>query len=82
LKATETVEVGFTVTTDDERGARLFERHASSVEERLAAWERMHNGGLGTFAFIAPILPANPARLVKSLSEKRHSLRGAFLSPL
>lgn len=70
LKAIETVEVGFTVTTDDERVARLFERHASSVKERLAALERIHDAGIGTFAFIGPILPGNPERLVKSLSEK------------
>ena len=66
----ETVEVGFTITTDDEQVARLFEPRAASVEERLAALETIHSSGIKTFAFVGPLLPGNPERLIERLEEK------------
>ncbi|NVM25935.1 MAG: radical SAM protein [Desulfobacterales bacterium] len=66
----ETVEVGFTITTDDEQVARLFEPRAASVEERLRALETIHSSGIKTFAFVGPLLPGNPERLIEHLEEK------------
>ena len=66
----ETIEVGFTITTDDEQVARLFEPRAASVEERLAALETIHSSGIRTFAFVGPLLPGNPERLIERLEEK------------
>ncbi|MBA7668143.1 hypothetical protein ES703_76248 [subsurface metagenome] len=66
----ETIEVGLTITTDDERVARLFEPRAPSVEERLRALEIIHSSGIPTFAFAGPLLPGNPERFVERLEGK------------
>ena len=66
----EEIEVGFTITTDDENIARLFESRASSIEDRLNALEKLHSKGIRTFAFVGPLLPGNPERLVGLLEGK------------
>lgn len=63
----EEIEVGFTITTDDEKVARLFESKASPVRERLMVLEKIHEMGIKTFAFIGPLLPGNPERLIERL---------------
>jgi DNA repair photolyase len=66
----ETIDAGFTIATDDERIARLFEPQASPVKERINALETMHDSGIRTFAFIGPLLPGNPEHLAKNLVGK------------
>jgi DNA repair photolyase len=66
----ETIDVGLTIATDDERVAALFEPQASSVKERITALETIHDAGVRTFAFIGPLLPGNPEKLVESLAGK------------
>jgi DNA repair photolyase len=66
----EDIEVGFTITTDDERIAKLFESRASLVEERLNALDKIHSKGIRTFAFVGPLLPGNPEKLVGLLEGK------------
>ena len=70
LQAFETVEVGFTITTDDEKLARLFEPGAVSVNERLEALQAIHDTGIKTFAFVGPLLPGNPENLIRHLEDK------------
>jgi DNA repair photolyase len=50
--------------------AKLFEPRASTVRERLEALEKIHSKGIKTFAFIGPLLPGNPEKLVEQLEEK------------
>jgi len=64
------VEAGFTVTTDDERIARLFEPGASSVAERLSALAALKSNGIRTFAFVGPMLPGDPESLAAALQGK------------
>ncbi|UCC38168.1 MAG: radical SAM protein [Candidatus Aminicenantes bacterium] len=64
------IEVGFTITTDDEKTAKLFESRAAPVEERLIALEKIHSKGVKTFAFIGPLLPGNPENLIDRLEGK------------
>lgn len=64
----EQIEVGFTITTNDEAIAKLFEPSAAPVNERLKALERIHSSGIKTYAFIGPLLPGNPEKLVADLS--------------
>jgi DNA repair photolyase len=64
----EQIEVGFTITTNDEAIAKLFEPGAAPVNERLKALERIHSSGIKTYAFIGPLLPGNPEKLVADLS--------------
>ena len=66
----EEIEVGFTIATDDERIAKLFESGASSVKERLNALGKIHSKGIRTFAFVGPLLPGNPEKLVGFLEGK------------
>jgi DNA repair photolyase len=70
LTGFEDAEVGFTITTDSEEIARLFEPKASSVEDRIKALGEIKSRGVKTFAFIGPILPGNPKRLVQRLAGK------------
>jgi len=63
----EDIEAGFTITTDDENIIRIFEPRASTVAERIKALHRIHEKGIKTFAFIGPLLPGNPERLVSLL---------------
>lgn len=66
----KTIEVGFTITTDDERIASSFEPGATPVEERMRALEEIHSLGIRTFAFVGPLLPGNPQRLIQRLEGK------------
>ena len=66
----EKIEVGFTITTDDERVARQFEPSATPVKDRLKALEKIHGSGIKTYSFIGPILPGNPENLTRNLEGK------------
>jgi DNA repair photolyase len=57
-------EIGFSLATDDDQIARLFEPRAPSINRRIKALEKIKSRGLQTFAFIGPILPQNPERLI------------------
>ncbi|MDH4196003.1 MAG: radical SAM protein [Candidatus Aminicenantes bacterium] len=62
------ITVGFTVTTDDEGMRQLFEPHASPILERIEALRELHRRGIPTFAFIGPLIPADPERLAALLA--------------
>jgi len=51
------VEVGFSITTADEKIRQIFEPGASPIRERIDALNTLHDQGIKTFAMIAPILP-------------------------
>jgi DNA repair photolyase len=55
-KATD-CEVGFTITTADEKMQAIFEPGAPPVAERIEALATLHAAGISTFAMIAPMLP-------------------------
>jgi DNA repair photolyase len=68
LEKFEEVEVGMTITTDDEQIGRMFEPGASPVTERIDTLGKLHSRGIRTFAFVGPILPGGPERLVAALA--------------
>jgi DNA repair photolyase len=70
LKEFESIEVGFSIATGDEKVARLFEPHASPIKERIHALETIHDASIRTFAFIGPLLPGNPETLINNLDGK------------
>ncbi|UCF90167.1 MAG: radical SAM protein [Desulfobacterales bacterium] len=70
LRQFRTIEVGLSITTDDERIARVFEPAASSVGRRLEALAKLRAAGIRTYAFVGPILPGNPERLAHSLQAR------------
>ncbi|OPY86847.1 MAG: Radical SAM superfamily protein [Syntrophus sp. PtaU1.Bin208] len=51
------VEVGFSITTADERIRTLFEPGAAPIQERISALDALHARKIRTFAMIAPLLP-------------------------
>jgi len=62
-------EVGFTITTADERIRKIFEPNTPSIKERIDALSRLHESGIKTFVMIAPVLPG-AENLVDLISEK------------
>jgi len=57
LKQGGDVEVGFTITTADERMRKIFEPGAPPVMKRIEALMVLHRAGIRTFVMIAPLLP-------------------------
>jgi DNA repair photolyase len=57
LKRANALEVGFTITTADERIRRIFEPGAPPSNKRIEALEVLHSEGIRTFVMVAPILP-------------------------
>jgi len=69
LKKADDIEVGFTITTADERIRRLFEPGAPPSSKRIEALAALRSVRITTFCMIAPILPA-AERLVSALKGK------------
>jgi DNA repair photolyase len=61
------IDVGLSVTTDDERMRRLFEPGAPPITARVDALLRLREAGVRTYVFIGPMLPMDPARLAAML---------------
>ena len=57
LKQATDAEVGFTITTADERMRKIFEPGAPPIKKRVEALEQLHAEGVKTFVMIAPLLP-------------------------
>jgi len=57
IKDARDFEVGFSVTTADDRIRKLFEPHAPPIDDRIKALEELHKAGIRTYAMIAPMLP-------------------------
>jgi len=57
LKKFQEIEVGFTITTDDEEIRKIFEPSTAPINKRIEALDKLHQGGIKTFAMIAPLLP-------------------------
>jgi DNA repair photolyase len=63
------IEVGFSITTADEKIRKIFEPGASPIKERLQALDMLHSRGIRTFVMIAPILPGSDG-LIEELPGK------------
>ena len=57
LKQSADCEVGFTITTADEKVRRIFEPGAPPVAARIEALGILHATGIKTFVMVAPLLP-------------------------
>ncbi len=57
LRESDDCEVGFTITTADEKVRRLFEPQAPPLVARVEAVSTLHAEGIPTFVMIAPLLP-------------------------
>lgn len=66
LKKLKEVEVGFTITTNNEEMRGIFEPYAPPIQSRIQALKTLHENGIPTYVFIGPVLPMDP----EALSEK------------
>lgn len=57
LKNATDCEVGFTITTADEKVRKIFEPNAPPIAKRVEALAVLHAAGITTFVMIAPLLP-------------------------
>jgi DNA repair photolyase len=57
LKRATAAEVGFTITTADERVRNFFEPGASPIKDRISALGILHAEGIKTYVMVAPMLP-------------------------
>jgi DNA repair photolyase len=67
FKRFDDIAVGLSITTDQEEIRRVFEKKAPSIKLRIEALQTLHDSGITTYAFIGPMLPLNPARLLEML---------------
>jgi DNA repair photolyase len=61
------IEVGLSITTDDEDMKKVFEPHSPSISSRIKALRTLHEEKIGTYVFIGPMLPLDPKKLVAML---------------
>jgi DNA repair photolyase len=68
LAATPGVRVGFSIPTDNDEVRKVLEPNAPPIGARLSALRKLHEAGIVTWVFIAPILPMNPTRLFEAIA--------------
>jgi len=67
VKKFKEIEVGITITTDDDKIRQIFEPNAPSIETRIHALKELSENGIKTYAFIGPLLPLNPETLAEKI---------------
>jgi DNA repair photolyase len=67
IKEFKDIEVGVTITTNDEKIRKIFEPKAPSITARINTLKKLHNNGINTYAFIGPVLPMNPEALLERM---------------
>jgi len=61
------IEVGLSITTHDEEMKKIFEPHSPSIRSRVETLRTLRQKGIRTYAFIGPMLPLDPLKLVAML---------------
>jgi len=76
LKQMDDCEVGFTITTLDEKLRQKLEPGASSLDQRFQALKTLNKNEISTFAFFGPILPyfSDNKKTIDSLLKKLSQL--------
>jgi len=67
IKKFEDIEVGITITTDNEKMREIFEPKAPTIKARILALKTLHENNIKTYAFIGPALPLDPEALCKRI---------------
>lgn len=68
------IDIGLTITTDNERVRKAFEPNAPPVAARLRALKELHEKGISTYVFIGPVLPMNPEKIIQAVSPYADSI--------
>jgi DNA repair photolyase len=72
-------EVGFTITTTNDKERMIMEPHASTIESRILALKECSNSGVTTYAFLGPLYPTTTKEDLEALIGK---LKDAGVSKL
>jgi len=67
IKKFKDIEVGITITTNDEKMQKIFEPNAPSIIARIRTLKTLHDNRIKTYAFIGPVLPMNPETLLEKI---------------
>jgi len=59
IKKFDEIEVGITITTDDEKMRKIFEPGAPPIEARINTLRKLKEQGVRTYVFVGPMLPMN-----------------------
>ncbi|MEM5834231.1 MAG: radical SAM protein [Candidatus Aenigmatarchaeota archaeon] len=78
LKKFKDCEVGFTITTLEEKIRKNFEPFSSSVDEKLEALRILKESGIKTFVFFGPVLPFLSDKNLEEFFEKLSGLTDYF----
>lgn len=68
FKQFKNIEVGLSITTQDEGIRKIFEPHSPPIQSRVKTLRALRKEKIGTYAFIGPMLPLDPIRLVTMLN--------------
>lgn len=63
----ESLEVGLSITTDNDKIRKIFEPKAPSIISRIKTLEKLKKSDIKTFAFIGPILPMDAINLARQI---------------
>ena len=74
IKRFKEMEVGITITTDNDKIREIFEPNAPSIETRIRALKELSQDGIKTYAFIGPLLPLNPEALAEKIGPYAQSI--------
>jgi len=74
IKEFKEIEVGITITTDDDEIERFFEPQAPPISARIHALKMLHENGVKTYAFIGPLLPMNPEAFAEKINPYVHAV--------
>ena len=65
----EEIEIGMSIGTDDEEMKNRFEKSSPSIDSRIEALKKLHQEGISTYAFIGPMLPMDPKKLLTRMED-------------
>jgi DNA repair photolyase len=74
IRQFDDIEVGMTITTEDEVIKKVFEPGAPPIAARIQALKELHDRGVSTYAFIGPLLPQHPEALAGKISPHADSV--------
>ncbi len=75
----EQIDVGITITTDDEGMRKVFEPHAPPISARIETLRKLKEQGVSTYVFVGPLLPMHPEKLAESV---RHHADAVLISAM
>jgi DNA repair photolyase len=67
FKQFKEIEVGFSITTHDERIRKIFEPYSPPIQARINTLRALHREKIRTYVFVGPMLPLEPKPLVAML---------------